>query len=146
MCNVIISICTYIYWCKKCNVSRSTSFMKVFCRRLTHQSVNFFFALSKCHPSLMLENLHVRHSIFAVIRPAGIFLLHISGSVDYWFHVLVLYSTIITGPYRAGLYVVVYQWAYTLVWSQFCVCPFGVMSKVICDSWCLHFIIIIVVL
>ena len=48
----------------------------------------------KCHSSLMLENLHVRHSILAfffldgmVIRP-GIFLLHISGSVDYWFHFL----------------------------------------------------------
>ena len=72
----------------------------------------------------MLENSHVRHSILAVfflygmvIRPPGIFLLHISDSVDYCFHffissvLLVLYSIIIIliGEERAGLYVVVYQ-------------------------------------
>ena len=49
----------------------------------------------KCHSSLLLENSHARHSILAVfflqcvvIKPPGIFLLHISGSVDYWFYVL----------------------------------------------------------
>ena len=73
----------------------------------------------KCHSSLMLENSHVRHSIMIlavfflygmVIRPPGIFLLHISGSADYWFHFLCItcsiwYSIIITltGEERAGL-------------------------------------------
>ena len=65
----------------------------------------------KCHSSLMLENSHVRHSILAVfflygmvIRPPGVFLLHMSGSVDYWFHSLVLYSIIDTliGEERQG--------------------------------------------
>ena len=46
----------------------------------------------KCHSNLMLENSHKHHSILAifflydmVIKPR-IFLLHISGSVYYWFH------------------------------------------------------------
>ena len=38
MFNIILSICTPIYWFKHCNVSRSTSFMKAFCRLLTSQS------------------------------------------------------------------------------------------------------------
>ena len=48
---------------------------------------------------------------------------------------LALYSIIITltGEERAGLYVVVYQWACTLLCSHFCVCLFGSMAKVICD-------------
>ena len=44
--NIILSICTSIYWFKHCNVSKSTSFMKAFCRLLTHQSVNYFFAVN----------------------------------------------------------------------------------------------------
>ena len=68
----------------------------------------------------MQINSHAHHSILAVfflyrmvIRSPGIFLLHISGSVDYFIPSAshVLYSIIITliGEGRAGLYVVVYQ-------------------------------------
>ena len=81
MFNIILSICTSVYWFKHCNVSRNTSFMKAFCRLrklsiyvfsyfpfvfegriwdlivsvliiaylftfLTHQSVNYFFAMN----------------------------------------------------------------------------------------------------
>ena len=46
MFNILLSICASIYWFKNCNVSRSTSFMKAFCSLLTHQSVNYFFALN----------------------------------------------------------------------------------------------------
>ena len=55
----------------------------------------------KCHSKLMLENLHVRFSILAGfflygmdIRSSGIFLLHISGSVDYWIHFLCITCSI----------------------------------------------------
>ena len=34
--NISLSLCTPICWFKHCNVSRSTSFMKAFCRLLTH--------------------------------------------------------------------------------------------------------------
>ena len=39
-------ICISIYWFKHCNVSRSISFMKAFCRLLSHQTINYFFALN----------------------------------------------------------------------------------------------------
>ena len=103
----------------------------------------------KCHSSPMLENLHVRHSVW-VIKPSWIFCIFlVLLIIDFISSAsLVLYSIIITliGEEGADLYTVFCQWACTLVCAHFCVCPFGATQKVICNSWCLHFIIIIVVL
>ena len=44
MFNILLLLCTSFCWFKHCNVSKSTSLMKVFCRLLTHQSVSYFFA------------------------------------------------------------------------------------------------------
>ena len=105
----------------------------------------------KCHSSLMLENSHIRHSILAVFVLYGMIIRH-PGAVYFWlFHFPSITCSVqhiitLTGEERADLYIVVYQWACTLECSHFCVCPFGSRPKVICDSWCLHFIIIIVVL
>ena len=120
-------------------------------------ALNDYDAITNVIPVSYLK-LAWSHSILAVfflysmdIRP-GIFLLHIYGSVDYWFHFICItcsvYSIIITliEEKRAGLYDVVYQWVCTLKCSDFCVCPFGSMPKAICYSWCLNFIIIMVVL
>ena len=162
MFNKILSICTSIYWFKHCNVSRSTSFMKAFCRLITHQSVSYSLFWMTMMPLQMpfqsLENSHVYHSILAVfflygivIRPFGMFLVQllILLIIDFISSAsLVLYIIIVTliREERADLYIFVYHWACTLVCSHFCVCPFGSMPKVICDSWRLHFTIIIVVL
>ena len=70
--------------------------MKAFCILLTHQSVNYFFALNAYDAitndipvyarNFSCTSFHIGGYVFVrgmVIRPPGIFLLHISGSVDY---------------------------------------------------------------
>ena len=94
MFNIILSICTAIYWFNHCNVSKSTEFMKAFCRLLTNQSVSYFFALndyatngipvSSC--KLACTSFHI--SGFLFVRYGHKASWHISGSVDYWFHFL----------------------------------------------------------
>ena len=65
MFNIILYICTSIYWFKHCNVSRSTSFMRAFCRFLTHQSVNYFFALNDYHArKLACMSFHIGGFLF----------------------------------------------------------------------------------
>ena len=164
MFNVILSICTSIYWFKHCNVSRGTSFLKAFCRLLTHLSVNYFFALNDYDITIQMSfQFHDRKFAYTSF-PIGGFLfvryghmawdflaiyfrfcwLLISFPLHHFFCIAL--SSPWLGKRGAGLYVVVCQWACTLKCSHFCVCPFGSMPKVICDSWSLHFIIIHVVL
>ena len=163
MFNIFFSICISIYWFKHCNVSRSTSFMKAFCRLVPHQPVNYFFALNDYDAITNVIPVSARKFACMSFHIGG-FLLNgivIRPPVTSWciFLVLliiyfissaslVLYSIIITltGKERAGLYIVVYQWACTLVCAHFCVCPFGSLPTVICESQCLHFIVIIIVL
>ena len=152
MFNKILSICTSIYWFKHCNVSRSTLFMKAFCRFLTHRSVNY------CHSSarnFACTSFHIGGFLFVRYghKASWVFL-----AAYFWFCWLLisfplhhLFCIALSSPWlgKRGLdYMLlsISELQLTLVCSHFCICPFGSMPKVICDSWCLHFIIIIVVL
>ena len=155
MFNKMLSIYTSIYWFKHCNVSRSTSFMKAIL--LTSQSTTALTWMTIMPLQMSFQSharkFHVRHSILAVFffvrhghKASWEFL-----AAYFWFCWLLvsfplhhLFSIALSshGLGKSGLVYMlfVYQWACTLVCSHFCVCPFSSMPKVICDSWCLHFI------
>ena len=80
-----IYIYTYIYWFKHCSVSRSTSFMKAFCRLFIHQSVNYCFAVKDYNAIAMSFQSHARKFACTSFHIGGFLFVRYGHKASWYF-------------------------------------------------------------